>query len=98
MPRHEEQATLGYGADELFAVVADVKDYPLFVPWCSGAPIHREDQHEIIADAAFLTDQSKRLRNPAQAPSAGDRSTRSRFGISVSSRGGTPIMSLAPLP
>ena len=50
MPRHEEQATLAYGADELFAVVADVKDYPLFVPWCSGARILQEDQREIIAD------------------------------------------------
>jgi coenzyme Q-binding protein COQ10 len=50
MPRHEEQATLAYGADELFAVVADVKDYPLFVPWCGGAHIQREDQREIIAD------------------------------------------------
>jgi coenzyme Q-binding protein COQ10 len=50
MPRHEEQATLAYGADELFAAVADVKDYPLFVPWCRGARIHREDQREIIAD------------------------------------------------
>jgi coenzyme Q-binding protein COQ10 len=50
MPRHEEQSTLGYSADELFAVVADVKDYPLFVPWCSGARIHRADEHTIIAD------------------------------------------------
>jgi len=50
MPRHEEQATLAYGAEELFAVVADVKDYPLFVPWCSGARIRRGDQREIIAD------------------------------------------------
>jgi coenzyme Q-binding protein COQ10 len=50
MPRHEEQATLAYSADELFVVVADVKDYPSFVPWCSGARIHREDQREIIAD------------------------------------------------
>ena len=50
MPRHEEQKTLAYTADELFAVVADVKDYPSFVPWCSGARIHREDQREIIAD------------------------------------------------
>jgi coenzyme Q-binding protein COQ10 len=50
MPRHEEQATLAYGADELFAVVADVKDYPLFVPWCGGARIQREDQREIIAE------------------------------------------------
>ena len=32
MPRHEEQKTLAYTADELFSVVADVKDYPSFVP------------------------------------------------------------------
>jgi len=50
MPRHEEQAMLGYSADELFAVVADVKDYPLFVPWCSGARIHRAGERTIIAD------------------------------------------------
>ena len=50
MPRHEEQATLDYGAEELFAVVADIKDYPSFVPWCSGASILREDQQGMIAD------------------------------------------------
>jgi coenzyme Q-binding protein COQ10 len=50
MPRHEEQKTLAYPADELFTVVAGVKDYPSFVPWCTGARIHREDQREIIAD------------------------------------------------
>lgn len=50
MPRHEEQATLAYGADELFAVVAGIKDYPSFVPWCSGARILQEDQQQIIAD------------------------------------------------
>jgi coenzyme Q-binding protein COQ10 len=50
MPRHEEQATLAYGADELFEVVANVKDYPSFVPWCSGARIDREDPREIIAE------------------------------------------------
>jgi ribosome-associated toxin RatA of RatAB toxin-antitoxin module len=32
MPRHEEQATLAYSADGLFAVVADGTDYPSFVP------------------------------------------------------------------
>ena len=50
MPRHEEQKTLAYTADELFSVVADVKDYPSFVPWCSGVRIHREDPREIVAD------------------------------------------------
>ena len=50
MPRHEEQKTLAYTPDELFSVVADVNDYPSFVPWCSGAHIRRENQQEIIAD------------------------------------------------
>jgi coenzyme Q-binding protein COQ10 len=50
MPRHEEQKTLAYTADELFSVVADVKDYPSFVPWCAGAHIRREGPQEIIAE------------------------------------------------
>jgi coenzyme Q-binding protein COQ10 len=50
MPRHAEQAILPYSADELFTVVADVKDYPSFVPWCSGAHIQRENHREIVAD------------------------------------------------
>jgi coenzyme Q-binding protein COQ10 len=50
MPRHEEQATLAYSAEELFEVVADVKDYPLFVPWCSGARIKHEDSREVVAE------------------------------------------------
>src|SRR6516225_11206514 len=50
MPRHEEQKTLAYAADELFQVVADVKDYPSFVPWCTGARIFREGPQEIVAE------------------------------------------------
>jgi coenzyme Q-binding protein COQ10 len=50
MPRHAEQAIVAYSADELFAVVAGVKDYPSFVPWCRAAHIQREDHQEIIAD------------------------------------------------
>jgi coenzyme Q-binding protein COQ10 len=50
MTRHAEQATLAYSADVLFAVVADVKEYPLFVPWCSGARIRRADEREIVAE------------------------------------------------
>jgi len=50
MPRHEEQTVLPYRPEELFAVVADIKDYPSFVPWCSGARVRHEDPQEIIAD------------------------------------------------
>jgi coenzyme Q-binding protein COQ10 len=50
MPRHEEQAILPYGAEELFSVVADVRDYPSFIPWCGGAHIRHENAREIVAD------------------------------------------------
>ncbi|HEY1503371.1 MAG TPA: type II toxin-antitoxin system RatA family toxin [Stellaceae bacterium] len=50
MPRHEEQITLPYSAEELFSVVADVRDYPSFVPWCSGAHIRHENARQIVAD------------------------------------------------
>ena len=50
MPRHEEQKKLAYTADELFSVVADVKDYPAFVPWCTAAHIRRDSPQEIIAE------------------------------------------------
>lgn len=50
MPRHEEQKILAYAPDELFSVVADVKDYPSFVPWCTGALIHQEGPQGIIAE------------------------------------------------
>jgi coenzyme Q-binding protein COQ10 len=50
MPRHEEQTILPYDAEELFSVVADVRDYPSFVPWCSGAHIRHENARQITAD------------------------------------------------
>ena len=50
MPRHEEQKTLAYAADELFSVVADVKNYPSFVPWCTGARVYREGPRELVAE------------------------------------------------
>ena len=50
MPRHEEQTILPYDADELFSIVADVKDYPAFIPWCSGAHIRSENGRHVVAD------------------------------------------------
>jgi hypothetical protein len=77
MPRHEEQKTLAYTADELFSVVANVKDYPSFVPWCTGARIHRETPKEIIAELDRLWPIPGKLHQPGHAgstaPSAGAR-------------------------
>jgi coenzyme Q-binding protein COQ10 len=47
MPRHKEQKTLAYPADELFSVVADVKDYPSLL---TGARVYREGSQELVAE------------------------------------------------
>jgi coenzyme Q-binding protein COQ10 len=39
MPSHREKRTLPYGADQMYALVADVAKYPEFLPWCSAARI-----------------------------------------------------------
>ncbi len=39
MPRFETTRRVPYTADQMFAVVADVENYPLFVPMCEGLKI-----------------------------------------------------------
>ncbi len=39
MPTHSETRTLPYTAQQMYDLVADVEDYPKFLPWCSAARI-----------------------------------------------------------
>jgi len=39
MRHHREKCLLPYSQDQLFSLVADVKSYPEFLPWCLGARI-----------------------------------------------------------
>ncbi|MDP3715573.1 MAG: type II toxin-antitoxin system RatA family toxin, partial [Burkholderiales bacterium] len=32
-------ALVGYGAEEMFALVEDIERYPEFLPWCSGTTV-----------------------------------------------------------
>ena len=41
MPTHAEKRRMPYSADEMFALIADVKSYPEFLPWCSAARIRK---------------------------------------------------------
>jgi ribosome-associated toxin RatA of RatAB toxin-antitoxin module len=72
--------TLAYGANGLFEVVAGVRDYPLFVFWCRGAHIHREDNTEIIADLVIGF-------GPFQEGSQARSRWTDRAGISAPSKG-----------
>ncbi len=41
MPHHAERRSSPYRADQLFALVERVEDYPKFLPWCVGARVKR---------------------------------------------------------
>ena len=42
MPRVERSVLVHYSAEQMFDLVADVEDYPQFLPWCSGSRVHPE--------------------------------------------------------
>jgi coenzyme Q-binding protein COQ10 len=54
MPTHSETKTLPYTAQQMYDLVADVGDYPKFLPWTAAARIRsREDKgdhEEMLAD------------------------------------------------
>lgn len=39
MPQHSETRTLPYSAAQMYALVADVAEYPKFLPWCAAARV-----------------------------------------------------------
>ncbi len=56
MPTHTENRTMPYTADQLYALVADIGQYPEFLPWCSAARIRKTTQTETgsVIDAELV--------------------------------------------
>ena len=50
MPTHSEQRHLPHSPQQLFDLVADIRSYPEFLPWCRGARIRTETETEVVAD------------------------------------------------
>lgn len=50
MPRHTEQRRLPYRPEDMFELVADVRRYPEFLPWCRAARIRTETETLLVAD------------------------------------------------
>ena len=50
MPRHHETRILPYSADQMFALVADVRKYPEFLPWVVAMRVRCDDPALIVAD------------------------------------------------
>ncbi len=49
MPAHAEHKLLPYTPDQLFDMVADVKNYPRFIPWCRGARVRQSGEKLVVA-------------------------------------------------
>ncbi|MBY0520455.1 MAG: type II toxin-antitoxin system RatA family toxin [Sphingomonas sp.] len=50
MPRHTETRRLPYTPEQMFALVADVRRYPDFLPWVSAIRVRQDDDMLMVAD------------------------------------------------
>ena len=50
MTTHREKRVINHRPEHLYALVADVKSYPEFLPWCLASRIRQADDKEMIAD------------------------------------------------
>ena len=50
MTVHAERRVVRHSPQELYDLVADVRSYPQFLPWCMAARIRHEDRYGLAAD------------------------------------------------
>ena len=49
MPVVHKSVFLGYSAQQMFDLVANIDDYPKFLPWCSGVEIRERRDNVVVA-------------------------------------------------
>ena len=50
MTVHSEKRIIAHNPEDLFALVADVRRYPEFLPWCLASRIRSETEERMVAD------------------------------------------------
>jgi coenzyme Q-binding protein COQ10 len=50
MPSHQEQQLSPYTPEQLFALVADIEQYPQFLPWCRAARVLERREGEFLGE------------------------------------------------
>ncbi len=50
MPLHTEQQISPYSPQQLFNLVADIEQYPKFLPWCRAARIIERKENEFLGE------------------------------------------------
>ena len=50
MTVHAERRVIRHSPQDLYDLVADVRSYPQFLPWCMAARVRHEDESQLAAD------------------------------------------------
>jgi len=50
MPRFVEDRVFPYTAKQMYDLVADVGEYPDFLPWCIGSRLYKQTENDFYAD------------------------------------------------
>ena len=50
MTKHAEQRLIRHSPEQLFELVADVRRYPEFLPWCLASRIRKQTDSALVAD------------------------------------------------
>ncbi|MDB5824423.1 MAG: putative oligoketide cyclase/lipid transport protein [Herminiimonas sp.] len=45
----QKSVLVGYSAQQMFALVDRVEDYPLFLPWCGGVEVKERSENRLLA-------------------------------------------------
>lgn len=67
----QKSVLVSYSAEQMFALVDRVEDYPLFLPWCGGASSTALNENQISATVQINYHQLKQsftTKNTRQAP------------------------------
>ena len=62
MTKHSELKVVPFKPEQLFEMVADVKSYPKFLPWCVGARIRSVENELIVIIGDFAYERFKIFR------------------------------------
>ncbi|MCZ6804632.1 MAG: type II toxin-antitoxin system RatA family toxin [Proteobacteria bacterium] len=53
MTKISKRANVAYSANQMFALVNDIKSYPDFLPWCSGTNVLEDNGDSLIASVSI---------------------------------------------